>query len=109
MNGARCSYGHELEIVSEGYGLCCDEADDLKGQRFSYWHAWRFTPPLSGTHRWSVSWIQGKNGSHIPAWVTYVFDTKEEAIDFITLDAESYRSNPREFDEERERARLMAV
>ena len=99
VEGARCSSGHSLEIVSEGYGLCTTSRTD-------WWWPWRFTPPLKA-NTWKVAELRAREGGFIPAWVTRACASKQEALDFINADIAAHRALP--FDEERERSRLVAV
>lgn len=100
--GAKCDEGHDLEIISEGYGLCYNPKMEL-------WHAWAFCRPVNVSDwdydGWCDSTIQGRAGP-ITAWVTFG-DTRDTRIARIQADINAHRSMP--FDEERERARLMPV
>lgn len=98
-----CPNKHKLEIVSEGYGVCCTSGEyGLK----LIWAAWAFSKPVS--NRFYAYSLIGKDGSRIPAWVSHAFlDSKEEALALIQKDIDMRRALP--FDEERERERLMPV
>ena len=100
--GAKCGKGHDLEIISEGYGLCYDPEAER-------WYAWAFCRPVSvddwAADGWCDSEIKGLSGP-ITAWVTFG-NTRDTSIDRIQADIDAHRSMP--FDEERERARLMPI
>lgn len=98
-SGSRCSGGHPLMMVAEGYAICYD------GVRLAWW-AWRLTPP--SVRGWLLSTIRGRDGSQIAAWVYALnHDTKAEALAAIQSDMDAHRALP--FDEDAERARLMPV
>lgn len=101
VSSARCSAGHPIEIVAEGYGVCY-------GEQAGLWTPWRFTPPgLDDPLAWTAHSIYGADGREIDAWVGYDYQQKEHAIAAITADIALHRCIP--FDEARERARLMPV
>lgn len=102
VDGAKCSNGHDIEIVAEGYGVCHNPNGPIP------WSPWKFTRPLEGTPGlWFDYDIVGQDGSPIPAWVGGDYYTKEDALEAIQDDINHHRAIP--FDEERERARLMPV
>lgn len=108
-SGSRCSGGHPLMLVAEGYAYCCPEAPF--GIPTVY-YAWRLTPPAtdegleSEAHGcyWDICLLEdGKTAWMQNMWV----GSKERALAFILADIKAHRDLP--FDEERERARLMPV
>ncbi len=100
-SGSKCSDGHDIMLVAEGYAICTD------GGRRPYWWAWALTKPAK-TGLWHVDNIIGRKGDRIPAWVhTRGVDNKQMALSFIQKDIDARRAMP--FDEEAERARLMPV
>ena len=101
---AKCGYGHQLELVAEGYAICVEVTRSGRSMFFP----WRLTPPAPHyAHRWRCDRIIGRDEYPIDAWVGWICDSREEAIEFIQADAEAHRALP--FDEESERARLMPV
>ena len=104
-SGSRCSSGHPIWLVSEGYGLCT--ASPPRGSLG--WYAWRFTAPA--TTEWYSSFVTGRDGQYIEAWTRWWgnagFASKKGARAFIQRDMDAHRALP--YDEERERARLMEV
>lgn len=96
-SGSRCCHSHPLWLVAEGYALCLTLSD--------VYYAWRMSPPLS--EGWCYEAIIGIDGLPTDAWVSCYCPTKFEALAFIQADIDAHRSLP--FDEEAERARLVAV
>lgn len=108
-SGTRCSGGHPLMLVAEGYAYCC------AGEPFgipSVYYVWRLTPPAtdegleSEAHGcyWDICLLEGGKTAWMQnRWVS----SKERALAFILADIKAHRDLP--FDEERERARLMPV
>jgi len=109
-SGSKCSAGHPLMLVAEGYAYCC--AEEPFGIPAGY-YAWRFTPPAtdegleSEAHGcyWDVSQLEdGKIAWVLDArWV----GNKERALAFILADIKAHRELP--FDEEREQTKQMPV
>lgn len=96
-SASKCGVGHALTLVAEGYAYCTT----VRG----VYYAWRMSPPrVSG---WGYEAIIGLDGLPIDAWVSCYCPTKFEALAFIQADIDAHRSLP--FDEEAERARLVAV
>ena len=108
-SGSRCSGGHPLMLVAEGYAYCC------AGEPFgipTVYYAWRLTPPATDEGLrledlccyWEISQLEGGK----TAWMQNMWvGSKERALAFILADIKAHRELP--FDEERERARLMPV
>lgn len=101
----QCVLGHPIEIVSEGYGICCDEW--VTGE-YDY-YSWAFTKPVNlSKFGWVEEHIIGRDGQEIPAWVYFTAsNNKHDALAWIQKDMDLRRAMP--FDEETERARLMPV
>lgn len=95
-SGARCSIGHPLWLVAEGYALC--HSDRL------LWYAWSLTPRI----QWNKAYITRAATGQAIAWVyPYPFGSKAKAIAVIQYDMNEIRDLS--FNETRERARLMPV
>lgn len=104
IDGAKCTSGHELEIVAEGYGLCSEAIDNDK----TWWSPWRFTKPaLNSPEQWGSWGVIGRDGTDIDAWVSPPYYSKADAMEAIERDIAYHRALP--FDEDAERARLMPV
>ena len=107
-SGSKCKKGHALTLVAEGYAYCTSL--DAVWQT-PVWSAWRLTPPSEDV--WGLKWrpydIFGRDGSLIQAWVQDGADlrSREDCLALIQADIDAHRSLP--FDEEAERARLVAV
>ena len=99
--GSKCQMGHPLKLVAEGYAICSVTWGD--------WYAIRLTPPRANLARWSEFNIVGRDGKMIPAWDGWVggYRTKANVLAFIQEDIDAHRNLP--FDEEAERARMVAV
>ena len=100
-SGWLCAEGHPLRLVAEGYAICGDPSLEV-------WWPWKLTPPARGYwHRYPTSRNWGDSSAEEIFWVSSVLFSKEEALDYIHADIEAHRNLP--FDEEAERARLVAV
>lgn len=100
-SGSYCQVGHPLKLVAEGYAICSAVWGDC--------YPIRLTPPRANLTRWAEFNIVGRDGKMIPAWDGWVPDgrTKASVLAFIQDDIDAHRNLP--FDEEAERARLVAV
>ena len=84
-SGRTCPEGHPIWMVAEGYGIC--QLNNAFSRWDKWWTPWRLTPedmvclPFAGS--------------------------KEEVLACIQDDMVAYRELP--YDEDRERARLVAV
>lgn len=102
-SGSKCEVGHPIWLVAEGYGLCVTVTPDIR----TIWYPWRFSPPRTNKEAWGLFGIKGRNGESAEAWTGKAFYSKKEALDEIQADMAAHRALP--FDEEAERARLVAV
>ena len=99
--GWLCAVGHPLRLVAEGYAICGDPS-------LGTWWPWKLTPPLTEDwHPFLTSRNWGDPSAGESFWVSGVALSKEEALARILADIEAHRNLP--FDEEAERARLVAV
>ena len=107
-SGSRCSEGHPLMMVAEGYAICHGEGRAIcDGSVRRVWWAWRLTPPRVG-ELWRISTIRGRDELPITAWFHLMDQAfKAEALAVIQADMDAHRALP--FDEDAERARLMPV
>lgn len=106
-SGSKCPNGHALMFVAEGYAVCYDP-DSKFGDK---WWAWRKGTPLTSCwnprselsgERYPDGWWEGLG------IVYFKFaPSREDCLAFIQADIDAHRSLP--FDEEAERARLVAV
>ena len=99
-SGSKCTAEHPLRLVAEGYAIC---------SRGSVYYAWKLQALQDNIGKgWTSGHIWGRNFERIPALVSfYPYMNKDEVLEFIQQDMDRFRSAP--FDEERERARLVAV
>ena len=99
-NGSYCTAGHSLKLVAEGYAICSTS---------QVYFAWKLQASQDYIgNDWIFSHIWGRDLERIPALVSFCpYRNKDEVLEFIQQDIDRHRSAP--FDEERERARLVAV
>lgn len=106
-SGSICGAGHPIRLVAEGYGYCIE--DSPAGPERCY--AWRFSPPSTSAAMLMITacaWKEAPLTNGKLAWVQSGHSyTKQEVLDTIAADIDAHRNLP--FDEERERARLVAV
>ena len=96
-SASKCRLGHALTLVAEGYAYCTT----FRG----VYYAWRMSPPR--VLGWDYEAIIGLDGKPIDAWVNGSWNEKANVLAFIQKDIDAHRNLP--FDEEAERARLVAV
>lgn len=106
-SGSTCGAGHPIRLVAEGYGYCIeDSAGEPK-----WFYAWRFSPPSTSAAMLMITasaWKEAPLMNGKLAWVQPSYSyTKQDVLDAIAADIDAHRNLP--FDEERERARLVAV
>ncbi len=106
-SGSICRAGHPIRLVAEGYGYCT--GGSAGGPEWFY--AWRFSPPSTSAAMLMITacaWEEAPLTNGKLAWVQSSYSyTKQEVLDAIAADIDVHRNLP--FDEERERARLVAV
>ncbi len=95
-SGMTCRNEHPLWLVCEGYGLCENQSPEAGCDR---WSPWSFASRRSG--EWHA--LEVNNGPMESAFYGPWFESKEDAIAFITKDIvrmrQFYRDNPQRAEE----------
>lgn len=84
MGNARCSQGHPLWLVAEGYAYCCGAGMTAKEL---YW-PWRFTAPIKSTFG---EWQRGVLEDGTPVFVGQGRKRLGDVLAFIERDMEDER------------------